>query len=78
MLTSPSTTFIVPDLLSQWPWQRRLSPYYEACKEESGSWLRSFHIFDEKSQDAFDRCEFSESAHGLLGVVCSPAAMKAS
>ena len=51
--------FRLPDLLDNWPWDRRLSPYYEEAKGESAAWVRSFVPFDQRGQRAFDACDLS-------------------
>ncbi|RDW85332.1 terpenoid synthase [Coleophoma cylindrospora] len=50
--------FRIPDTLACWPWQRAINPHYEICKRESIEWLESFHAFNPKAQDAFNRCDF--------------------
>jgi hypothetical protein len=50
----------LPDLLRDWPWTRRLSPYYLEAKAESRAWVSSFQPFDPKAQNAFDACDLSE------------------
>ncbi|KAK0716048.1 terpenoid synthase [Lasiosphaeris hirsuta] len=52
----------LPDFLDYWPWQREINPYYEEVKAEANAWAHSFGFFDKKSQDAFDRCDFSKLA----------------
>lgn len=47
----------LPDFLDYWPWRRDLNPFYEQAKNEANAWAHSFGFFDEKSQDAFDRCD---------------------
>ncbi|KAL0568290.1 hypothetical protein V5O48_013701 [Marasmius crinis-equi] len=53
------TTYILPQTLRTWPWQRRINPFHDSCKEESDSWIGSFGAFDQKSQRAFERCNFA-------------------
>ena len=50
----------LPDLLHDWPWTRRLTPYYLEAKEESRAWVSSFQPFNSKAQKAFDACDLSE------------------
>ena len=52
----------VPDLLRAWPWERHLNKNYDAAKAASLKWFTSFKAFDDKSQDAFDRCDFGTDA----------------
>ncbi|THU84488.1 terpenoid synthase [Dendrothele bispora CBS 962.96] len=51
--------FYIPDTLANWPWPRHLNPAYKEQKALSSAWLRSFNAFDEKSQKAFDLCDFN-------------------
>ena len=57
----PISTIFLPDILAEWPWPRRLNPYYKEAKAESEAWLESFKAFDTKAQDAFNNCDFSTS-----------------
>jgi hypothetical protein len=54
--------FRIPDLLRNWPWERRLSPYYVDAKRESSAWVESFHPFDQRGQKAFNACDLSTLA----------------
>ncbi|KAF8970721.1 terpenoid synthase [Flammula alnicola] len=49
----------IPDLLHDWPWTRRLSPYYTDAKRDSSGWVTSFHPFDRQGQSAFDACDLN-------------------
>ncbi|THU96145.1 terpenoid synthase [Dendrothele bispora CBS 962.96] len=51
--------FYIPDTLVNWPWPRHLNRAYEEQKALSSAWLRSLKAFDEKSQKAFDLCNFN-------------------
>lgn len=51
-------TFYIPTTMANWPWQRAINPHYEEMKAESNAWLRTFKPFNEKSQIAFDKCDF--------------------
>ncbi|THU78335.1 terpenoid synthase [Dendrothele bispora CBS 962.96] len=59
--------FFIPDTLAYWPWSRHLNPAYGEQKALSSAWLRSFNAFDEKSQKAFDLCDFSRFAR-IIGL----------
>ena len=52
--------FRLPDLLAQWPGQRKLNQHYQEAKFESVKWLRVLEILDAKSQISFDLCDFSK------------------
>ena len=52
--------FRLPDLLAQWPWQRKLNQHYQEAKFESVKWLRDFEALDAKSQRSFDFCDFGK------------------
>ncbi|KIM35056.1 hypothetical protein M413DRAFT_32803 [Hebeloma cylindrosporum] len=47
MATSP-IQFIIPDLLSTFPWPRRLSEHYLQVKSESAAWVDSYPLFNEE------------------------------
>lgn len=51
------TTFVLPDLLANWPFDPKPNPN-EDIVAESTAWVESFHAFDSKAQDAFNRCKF--------------------
>ncbi|EGN95075.1 hypothetical protein SERLA73DRAFT_187364 [Serpula lacrymans var. lacrymans S7.3] len=57
-----SERFRFPDTMSNWPWTRQISPFYESVKAESSAWVESFKPFDERTQKAFNRCDFSLAA----------------
>ncbi|KAL0565794.1 hypothetical protein V5O48_016225 [Marasmius crinis-equi] len=59
MATPLNVRYDLPLVLRDWPWQRRLNPYHETCKGESATWIRSFGAFDQRSQRAFERCDFA-------------------
>ncbi|KAF9002081.1 isoprenoid synthase domain-containing protein [Cyathus striatus] len=50
----------LPEILQGWPWTRRLSPHYEACKAESLAWIQSHHPFPPEGQDRYDACDSSK------------------
>nr|VWP01242.1 N/A [Ganoderma boninense] len=55
---SPLGYLQVPDLLADWPWQRKVNPLCEEVSEEGNLWFRSFVPFNPKSQHAFERGMF--------------------
>ncbi|KAF8874007.1 terpenoid synthase [Infundibulicybe gibba] len=60
--------YIIPDLLRNWPWPRRLNPHYSVCNAESTAWCEALGAFNSpESQDALNRC-----ASGLLGALTYP------
>ncbi|KAF8987524.1 isoprenoid synthase domain-containing protein [Cyathus striatus] len=52
-------TFIIPDLLVNWPYQRKLSKHYVEEVEESDRWIESLGIFDEEGRKAYLACDIS-------------------
>ena len=68
---SSNTHISIPDLLHNWPWERRVSPHLAECKAETDMWMRGFHVFSPEGQAAFDKCAFSKMAgfahHGTNG-----------
>ncbi|KAL0579187.1 hypothetical protein V5O48_002809 [Marasmius crinis-equi] len=59
MSEATTVRYTLPLTLRGWPWQRRLNPTYESCKKESAVWISSFGAFDQRSQRAYERCDFS-------------------
>ncbi|KAJ6465600.1 terpenoid synthase [Mycena vitilis] len=51
--------FRLPDMLTKWPWPRRLNRHYKVCKEESSAWIDMFQMFSPRTQKAFNRCDFN-------------------
>ncbi|KAI0774681.1 terpenoid synthase [Trametes elegans] len=52
----------IPDLMSSWPWPRRLHPLYEEVSAESNAWFKNFVPFTATSQYAFEQCDFGRLA----------------
>jgi len=50
-----------------WPWGRRMNPFYDEVKKEADEWLMSFECFDEKDTQSFVRCDFAR-----LAALCYP------
>lgn len=56
---SESAVYYLPGILDSWPWDRKLSPYYEEIKEESLAWLETFRPFESPvEKERYDRCDF--------------------
>jgi hypothetical protein len=49
-----------PDVMADWPWRRRISPYFEEVRAESMAWFRTFNTFGPKAQRIFEECNFCE------------------
>ncbi|KXN86841.1 Delta(6)-protoilludene synthase [Leucoagaricus sp. SymC.cos] len=49
----------LPTILTNWPWPRKLSEYYQDAGAESAAWVESFHPFHGRSIEAFRKCDFS-------------------
>ncbi|KAJ7137766.1 terpenoid synthase [Mycena epipterygia] len=52
----------LPETMKKWPWPRAINPYYEEVSAESNAWFHGFKAFSEKSQYAFDKCDFGRLA----------------
>jgi hypothetical protein len=52
-------SIMLPNMLANWKWPRRISPHYEEVKQASAAWLAGFGAFSPRAQQAFDRCDFS-------------------
>ena len=57
MASTPRLLYL-PETLTNWPWPRVIRPEYEEVAAESHEWVKSFQPFDEKSQYAFEKCNF--------------------
>jgi len=73
----------IPDILARWPFPRRLNQHYFKVRAEVSAWLGSLKAFSPRAQQAFDRCNFSETwliisqlmyslLSGLLGCLSYP------
>ncbi|KAH9477939.1 Delta(6)-protoilludene synthase 18 [Psilocybe cubensis] len=60
--TAHPPTYILPDPLRNWPYERAINPYFERAKAESAAWTKSFGQFSPAAQAAFDDGVFSLSA----------------
>ena len=52
----------LPDTMANWPWPRKINPYYEEVTVESNAWFKSFKFFTPESQYAYDKCDFGRLA----------------
>lgn len=52
-------SIVLPNMLANWKWPRRINPHYEEVKRASAAWLAGFGAFSPRAQHAFDRCDFS-------------------
>ncbi|KAK0458907.1 terpenoid synthase [Desarmillaria tabescens] len=53
-----SQTFILPDLLANWPFRCFHNPLSDEVVPASAAWIEGYNIFDERAQKAFNRCNF--------------------
>jgi len=58
-----SQDYVLPDLLRDWPWSRRLSPFYGEAKQQSNVWVQSFQPFSQRGQKALEACDLSMFRH---------------
>ncbi|KAK0628328.1 terpenoid synthase [Bombardia bombarda] len=52
----------LPNLVRNWPYPRQLNQHYDEVSAATSDWVRSFQCFDQKSQAAFDKCDFPKLA----------------
>lgn len=52
----------LPDTMANWPWPRKINPYYEEVTAESNAWFKTFKPFTPESQYAYDKCDFGRLA----------------
>ncbi|KIK17354.1 hypothetical protein PISMIDRAFT_111694 [Pisolithus microcarpus 441] len=52
--------FYLPNTMANWPWPRRINPFFEQVKVEADEWFRSFNALSPKSLKAFEKCDFAE------------------
>lgn len=50
--------FYLPNTMANWPWPRRINPFFEQVKVEADEWFRSFNALSPKSLKAFEKCDF--------------------
>ncbi|KIN06849.1 hypothetical protein OIDMADRAFT_107833 [Oidiodendron maius Zn] len=63
-MSESAKTLYLPDTLLNWPWPRRINEKYGEVSAESSAWCRSFKAFNQRSQEAFDRCDFEHLRTG--------------
>ncbi|KAF4609589.1 hypothetical protein D9613_012270 [Agrocybe pediades] len=51
--------FIIPDLLSTWPWQRVSNPMWREIDEQANAWVQSFGLFEPSQFEKFKMCDFN-------------------
>ncbi|KAI0089632.1 terpenoid synthase [Irpex rosettiformis] len=61
----------LPETMQSWPWPRAVNCYHEQVSRESNAWIVSFRPLDERSQRAWNLCDF-----GLLSALVYPRASK--
>ena len=62
----------LPKTMEDWPWKRAINPFYEEVKAQSNDWLYTFNPFNERSQLAFDKCDFGKHLNQpFLVVTCA-------
>lgn len=54
--------FYLPNTMANWPWPRRINPFFEEVKAEVDEWFRSFNALSPKSLKAFEKCDFARLA----------------
>ncbi|KAF9560259.1 terpenoid synthase [Agrocybe pediades] len=54
----------LPRTMDNWPWPRAINPYYKDISAQSDAWFHGFKAFNEKSQRAFDMCDFEQLRTG--------------
>ncbi len=65
---STELVFHLPDTLRNWPWPRRINPFYEVCKKESQGWCEAFVAFSPNAQTSFNGYDVSKmNALGPMG-----------
>ena len=57
-----NTYLYIPDTMDEWPWPRKMNPYYLQVTAESDAWLKTFKPFTPESQRAFDKGDFGRLA----------------
>ncbi|KAH7882005.1 terpenoid synthase [Phlebopus sp. FC_14] len=52
--------FTLPNLLTYWPWPRRLNLHYREVGAASTAWIDSFQLLNANKKAAFDKCNFKQ------------------
>jgi len=53
--TSKPDTFLLPDILADWPYEQRLHPDHGIVDLESANWVNDSHLFSKRAQQSFDK-----------------------
>lgn len=59
-MSNSTEMLYLPETMTNWPWPRVINPHYEEVKAESNAWFHSLKAFSDKSQYAFDKCDFGQ------------------
>ncbi|KAL9708962.1 hypothetical protein Ac2012v2_007778 [Leucoagaricus gongylophorus] len=70
--TSKPDTFLLPDILADWPYEQRLHPDHGIVDLESANWVNDSHLFSKRAQQSFDKYLL-----GLLGCLAFPLSTRA-
>ncbi|KAG6330338.1 hypothetical protein ID866_8752 [Astraeus odoratus] len=54
--------FYLPNTMANWPWPRKMNPYFEEVKAEANEWFRAFNALTPQSLKAFEKCDFARLA----------------
>ncbi|KJA16009.1 hypothetical protein HYPSUDRAFT_148365 [Hypholoma sublateritium FD-334 SS-4] len=58
--TPPQSQYIIPDLLSSWPWPRAKNPALDLnLEDEANAWVASLELFEPRQLDKFKACQFN-------------------
>jgi len=53
-------TFLLPDILADWPYERLLHPDYGTVDVESTNWVNHNNLFSERAQRSFNKAYFGQ------------------
>ena len=56
-------TFLLPDILTAWPYTQLLHPDYSTVNVESANWVNAYNLFSEKAQRSFNKSRFGQWYH---------------
>jgi len=65
---SSQPQYIIPDLLTTWPWKRVLNPKLAEVKDDAIAWVKSLALFEPAQLQKFNACDFNLLA-ALVGPV---------
>ncbi|KZT35696.1 terpenoid synthase [Sistotremastrum suecicum HHB10207 ss-3] len=68
MSTPSSETYRIPDMLTNWPWPRRINPHFKAASSASAAWLKQFKPDIHAVQTIFA----TDNSHGRLSSFAYP------